>query len=75
MTIGLPKTGVDSVPTSWKPRESLPRADAEAMLGSGMAASNTNAVKVIVAESSDLVDEAGLAQRLKVARSTLQNRR
>ena len=38
-----------------------------------MSASNENEAAAIVAESSDLLDEFGLARRLKVARSTLQN--
>jgi hypothetical protein len=38
-----------------------------------MSASNENEAALIVGESSDLVDEVGLARRLKVARSTLQN--
>ncbi len=38
-----------------------------------MSATNENEAVLIAAESSDLVDEVGLAGRLKVARSTLQN--
>ncbi len=38
-----------------------------------MSAINDNDVGLITAEASDLVDEVGLARRLKVARSTLQN--
>ena len=38
-----------------------------------MSADNDNDVAIIGAEVSDLVDELGLARRLKVARSTLQN--
>jgi predicted DNA-binding transcriptional regulator AlpA len=38
-----------------------------------MSATNENEAVLIAGESSDLVDEVGLAGRLKVARSTLQN--
>jgi len=38
-----------------------------------MNAINDNDVGLITGEASDLVDEVGLARRLKVARSTLQN--